>query len=117
MRFQQSERSTLGVEWELQMVDMDTGDLRQSADSVMDLVEEQGKNLHIHREMLLNTIEITSKARRTVPECLDDLRATTAALRPVTDPMRIDLASAGTHPFANPAYQRVTEWHKRHPAL
>lgn len=109
MRFQQSERSTLGVEWELQMVDMDTGDLRQSADSVMDIVEANGKHPHIHREMLLNTIEITSKARRTVPECLDDLRATTEVLRPVTDPMRIDLASAGTHPFATPTYQRVTD--------
>ncbi|MDO5721541.1 MAG: glutamate--cysteine ligase [Actinomycetaceae bacterium] len=109
MRFQQSKRSTIGVEWELQMVDVDTGDLRQSADAVMDIVERDGKNPHIHREMLLNTIEITSGARATVPECLDDLRVTTALLRPVTTPMRIDLATAGTHPFANPAYQRVTD--------
>ena len=91
------------------MVDMDTGDLRQSADAVMDIVEQNGKNPHIHREMLLNTIEVTSKARNTVTECLDDLREVVGMIRPVTDPMRIELATAGTHPFAMPAYQRVTD--------
>lgn len=109
MKFQKSERGTIGVEWELQMVDMDTGDLRQSADAVMDIVEQNGKNPHIHREMLLNTIEVTSKARNTVTECLDDLREVVGMIRPVTDPMRIELATAGTHPFAMPAYQRVTD--------
>lgn len=109
MRFEQSERGTIGVEWELQMIDMDTGDLRQSADAVMDIVEAQGKFPHIHREMLLNTIEITSKPRKLVSECLDDLNENIAVIQPVTTPMRIALASAGTHPFATPAYQRVTD--------
>ncbi|MDO5720071.1 MAG: glutamate--cysteine ligase [Actinomycetaceae bacterium] len=109
MKFVDSERSTIGVEWELQMVDMDTGDLRQSADAVMDIVELNGKDPHIHREMLLNTIEVTSHPRHTVSECMDDLRQTVSTIRPVTTPMRIDLATAGTHPFAMPAYQRVTD--------
>ncbi|MDO5729589.1 MAG: glutamate--cysteine ligase [Actinomycetaceae bacterium] len=109
MKFADSDRSTIGVEWELQMVDMDTGDLRQSADAVMDIVELKGKNPHIHREMLLNTIEVTSNPRKTVRECMDDLRETVSIIRPVTTPMRIDLATAGTHPFAMPAYQRVTD--------
>lgn len=109
MKFADSERSTIGVEWELQMVDMDTGDLRQSADAVMDIVELSGQNPHIHREMLLNTIEVTSNPRHTVRECMEDLRGTVSTIRPVTTPMRIDLATAGTHPFAMPAYQRVTD--------
>ncbi|MDO5048744.1 MAG: glutamate--cysteine ligase [Actinomycetaceae bacterium] len=109
MKFEKSERGTIGVEWELQMVDMDTGDLRQSADAVMDIIEKTGRHPQIHREMLLNTIEITSKARHQVSDCLDDLRNVIRILRPVTTPMRIELASAGTHPFARPAYQRVTD--------
>ena len=109
MKFEQSERGLIGVEWELQMIDKDTGDLRQSADAVMDIVESLGDVPNIHREMLLNTIEITSKPRRLASECLDDLLENIAIIEPVTTPMRIDLATAGTHPFATPAYQRVTD--------
>lgn len=109
MKFEQSERGLIGVEWELQMIDKDTGDLRQSADAVMDIVESMGDVPNIHREMLLNTIEITSKPRRLASECLDDLLENIAIIQPVTTPMRIDLATAGTHPFATPAYQRVTD--------
>lgn len=109
MHFNESERGLIGVEWELQMIDKDTGDLRQSADAVMDIVESLGDVPNIHREMLLNTIEITSKPRRLASECLDDLLENIAIIQPVTTPMRIDLATAGTHPFATPAYQRVTD--------
>lgn len=109
MHFNESERGLIGVEWELQMIDKDTGDLRQSADAVMDIVESLGDVPHIHREMLLTTIEITSKPRRLASECLDDLLENIAIIQPVTTPMRIDLATAGTHPFATPAYQRVTD--------
>lgn len=109
MHFNESERGLIGVEWELQMIDKDTGDLRQSADAVMDIVESLGDVPNIHREMLLNTIEITSKPRRHASECLDDLLEKIAIIQPVTTPMRIDLATAGTHPFATPAYQRVTD--------
>ena len=109
MHFNESERGLIGVEWELQMIDKDTGDLRQSADAVMDIVESMGDVPNIHREMLLNTIEITSNPRRLASECLDDLLENIALIQPVTTPMRIDLATAGTHPFATPAYQRVTD--------
>lgn len=109
MHFNESERGLIGVEWELQMIDQDTGDLRQSADAVMDIVESMGDVPNIHREMLLNTIEITSNPRRLASECLDDLLENIALIQPVTTPMRIDLATAGTHPFATPAYQRVTD--------
>ena len=68
MHFNESERGLIGVEWELQMIDKDTGDLRQSADAVMDIVESLGDVPNIHREMLLNTIEITSKPRRHASE-------------------------------------------------
>lgn len=110
LEFAESERSTVGVEWELQLVDKDSNDLRQTADAVIGQARKD-KELSplVHREMLLNTVEITSKARNTIPECLDDLRYGVTTLRPITDDLRIDLASAGTHPFARPTYQRVTD--------
>ena len=33
--FAQSERSTLGVEWELQLIDIDSEDLRQCAGAIL----------------------------------------------------------------------------------
>ena len=108
--FAQSERSTVGVEWELQLVDKDSNDLRQAADAVIRKAREDKElSPHIHREMLLNTTEVTSGKRTKISECLEDLRYGVTALRPITDALRIDLSSAGTHPFARPAYQRVTD--------
>ncbi|WP_022867547.1 glutamate--cysteine ligase [Schaalia vaccimaxillae] len=110
MGFAASARSTLGVEWELQLVDQDSNDLRQSADAVIERATVNG-NLHpnVHREMLLNTVEVTSEPRTKVSECIKDLTDTIAFLEPITDSLRIDLASAGTHPFARPAHQLVTD--------
>ncbi len=110
LEFASSERSSIGIEWEMQLVDKDSNDLRQVADAVIETAwkYEELRPL-VHREMLLNTVEITSKARKSVAECLADLRYSARKLRPITDDLRIDLATAGTHPFARPAYQRVTD--------
>lgn len=118
LEFAPSARSTLGVEWELQLIDRDSLDLRQAGDVVLSKVREYAATLplkqaefvdNIHGEMLLNTVELVSNPRATVKECLADLRGALDLLSPVIEPMRIELASAGTHPFANPAYQRVTD--------
>lgn len=108
--FADSVRSSVGVEWELQLVDMDSNDLRQAADAV---IEEAWKVEElrplVHREMLLNTVEVASRAHQTVAACMQDLRFTVTSLRPKTNAMRADFATAGSHPFAMPAYQRVTD--------
>ena len=39
IEFARSERGTLGIEWELALVDQDSGDLRQVAQTVLDAVE------------------------------------------------------------------------------
>ena len=108
--FGSSQRSTIGVEWELQLVDRDSHDLRQSADAIIDRATTDGKLYPgVHREMLLNTIEVVSKPRATVAECMDDLTDCVDYLTPLASDLRIDLATAGTHPFARPGRQRVTD--------
>lgn len=104
--FATSQRSTLGVEWELQLIDRDSLDLRQCAAEVLRSV---GADPHIHGEMMLNTVELVSGARHTVAECIEDIALAFDRLLPVTDPLHVDLASAGTHPFANPLVQKVTD--------
>lgn len=110
IEFASSPRSTVGIEWELQLIDMDSLDLRQSADAVLRHVHDRyGSSSHIVQEMMLNTIEVTSRPNETIGGCGVDLAEFVTKVRPITDQLRIDLATAGSHPFARPHYQRVTE--------
>lgn len=109
--FAPSERSTVGIEWELALVDKDSGDLRQVAQTVLDAVEPAGggQHPHIRQELLLNTVEVVSGVNRTVRGAGDDLERAIDEIRKVTDPLRVELMCAGTHPFARWAQQKVTD--------
>ncbi len=109
--FARSERSSVGIEWELALVDKDSGDLRQVAQTVLDAVEptDGAQHPHIRQELLLNTVEVVSGVCRTVGDAGRDLEAAIEEIRVVTDPLRVELMSAGTHPFARWAQQKVTD--------
>lgn len=109
--FARSERSSVGIEWELALVDADSGDLRQVAQTVLDAVAPPGGGDHplIRQELLLNTVEAVSRVRRTVAEAGRDLAEAIEEIRSVTDPLRVELMCAGTHPFARWDHQRVTD--------
>ncbi len=109
--FARSERSSVGIEWELALVDADSGDLRQVAHTVLDAVAPPGGGDHplIRQELLLNTVEAVSRVRRTVAEAGRDLAEAIEEIRSVTDPLRVELMCAGTHPFARWDHQRVTD--------
>lgn len=109
--FAVSERSSVGIEWELALVDADSGDLRQVASTVLDAVRppDGGEHPAIRQELLLNTVEVVSGVCRTVGEAGADLQRAVDEVRTVTDPLRVELMSAGTHPFARWAQQKVTD--------
>jgi carboxylate-amine ligase len=109
--FAASERSTIGIEWELAIVDKDSGDLRQVAQTVIDAVApaDGGQHPHIRQELLLNTVEIVSGVSRTVREAGDDLERSIAEIQEILDPLRAELMCAGTHPFGRWSNQRVTD--------
>src|SRR5699024_1774894 len=88
--FAASERSTVGIEWELALVDADSGDLRQVAETVLEAVRPAGAETHpnVHAELLLNTIEVVSGVCRTVGDAGRDLERTIAELRTVVEPLR-----------------------------
>jgi carboxylate-amine ligase len=108
--FARSERSTIGIEWELALVDADSGDLRQVAQTVLQAVRlpHEGEHPHIRQELLLNTVEIVSGVCHTVREAGADLERAIGRVREVTDPLRVELMCAGTHPFARWNQQKVT---------
>jgi len=109
--FAASERSTIGVEWELALVDPDSGDLRQVAQTVLDAVApaQDAEHPHIKQELLLNTVEVVTGVCRTVREATADLQRSIDEIREITDPLRVELMCAGTHPFARWTQQKVTD--------
>lgn len=111
IEFAPSARSTLGVEWELAMVDADSRDLRQVAQTVLDAVAPADGSQHatIRQELLLNTVEVVTGICTQVDEAMADLQNSIRIVRDITDPLRVDLMCAGTHPFADWGLQKVTD--------
>jgi len=109
--FATSQRSTIGIEWELALVDADSGDLRQVADHVIaEVAPAYGEqHPHIRQELLLNTVEVVSGVADTVGAAGADLQRNIDLLRPILDPLRVDLMCAGTHPFSRWDHQKVTD--------
>ncbi|MGO4452924.1 glutamate--cysteine ligase [Arthrobacter sp. RAF14] len=114
--FADSEQSTLGIEWELALVDGQTGELASVAQEVLDQVTANHPGLqdgeehpHIKQELLLNTVELVTGVHHTVAEAKADLQRSLDAVREVTDPMDVEVFCAGSHPFSPPQLQPVTD--------
>ncbi len=114
--FAQSAQSSVGVEWELALVDAQTGELVSVAEQVLDAVraghpelKDDDEHPHVKQELLLNTVELVTGVCRTVGEAKSDLSSAMRAVRDVTDPMGVELFCAGSHPFAAPRSQPVTD--------
>lgn len=106
-----SPRPTLGVEWELALVDRHTRDLRNAADPLFEAVQRHygGATPHVHKELLKNTVELVTGICDTVPHAMADLRASLQVVRAAAEPLDLDLVSAGAHPFAQWNEQQLTE--------
>jgi glutamate---cysteine ligase / carboxylate-amine ligase len=111
--FHGSPRPTLGVEWELALVDRESRDLVNAAS---DLFAVAGPRLsddrRLHKELLRNTVELVTGVCDTVEEAMDDLRGTLQVVLPAADELGIDLMGAGTHPFAKWSAQQLTPGHR-----
>ncbi|WP_395110980.1 glutamate--cysteine ligase [Actinomadura sp. SCN-SB] len=102
--FNPSRGATLGVEWELQLVDAETRQLRQDAREVLaslPMLSEGGDIPKIRHELMESTVEIVTDICQTVGEAKDDLAATVAALRAAAAERGITLACTGTHPISD----------------
>jgi glutamate---cysteine ligase / carboxylate-amine ligase len=111
--FHGSPEPTLGVEWELALVDRRTRDLRNEATHLFARVKPRlADPTKLHKELLRNTVEIVSGVCRTVEEAMADLRDTLAVVVPTGDELGLDLYGAGTHPFASWTVQQLTEGHR-----
>lgn len=110
IEFHPSRPSTLGVEWELALVDKRSGELVSVAEELLRAVCPPGAAEHpkIKQELLLNTVEVITGICRTVPDAMADIRASMAEVRSVSEPLGVGLMSAGTHPFSAWNQQKVS---------
>lgn len=105
--FTPSPAYTLGVEWEMALVAPDGGDLVSVADQVFARLDA-GPRHRVHKELLLNTVELVTGVCTTVSEAMADLAESMAVVRQATDDIGVELFSAGMHPYASWQDQEVT---------
>ncbi|WP_028659436.1 glutamate--cysteine ligase [Nocardioides insulae] len=111
--FHGSPEPTLGVEWELALVDRHSRDLVNEAAHLFARARPRMPQPHkLHQELLRNTIELVTDVCHTVEEAMADLRGTLTSILPACEELGIDLFGAGTHPFASWTTQRLTAGHR-----
>ena len=114
--FAHSERSTLGIEWEIALVEQSSGDLVNVAGDVLQSLRGADGEAHprITEELLLNTVELVTAVHTRVSDAVDDLQGQLAEVRAITDPLDVELMCAGTHPFAQWFDQQITDKERYH---
>ncbi|CAN5284875.1 glutamate--cysteine ligase [soil metagenome] len=111
--FHSSPEPTLGVEWELALVDRRSRDLRNDAEHLFARAKPRLPHpQRLHQELLRNTVEVVTGVCRDVPEAMADLRATLEGVVAACDQLDLDLFGGGTHPFASWTGQRLSEGHR-----
>ncbi|WP_280506263.1 glutamate--cysteine ligase [Nocardia farcinica] len=111
IEFGGSPRPTIGIEWEIALVDKVTRDLSNTAAAVFDAVGEPKAwdgTPQVSKELLRNTVELVTGVHETVGGAVEDLSGTMDKVSRAADPLGVDLFCAGTHPFAQWSTQQLT---------
>jgi carboxylate-amine ligase len=108
--FTPSTRSSLGVEWELELVDLDTRQLRSGASEILaaicpEAAEEHPKAKH---ELLESTVEVITGVCTTVAEARADLAETVASVEVEATKRNLGLMCSGTHPITDWSTQEIS---------
>jgi len=109
--FNASERSSLGVEVELEIVDRASRELASAATSILDELGAGhlgGEHPKAKHELFECTIEIITGICGTVAEARDDLGATLKEVAAAADRRDLALLCTGTHPFSDWHDQQVS---------
>jgi carboxylate-amine ligase len=108
--FASSERASLGVEWELQLVDRRTRELTSGAVEILEEMRPEDADEHpkAKHELLQSTVEIITGICGTVAEAKADLAGTLAEVVAAADRRGLGLMCAGTHPFTDWQSQQIS---------
>src|SRR3954469_22493778 len=99
--FHSSQRASLGVEWELQLVDRETRELTAGSVEILEEIRPEGAEEHpkAKHELLQSSIEIMTGVCTTVAEAEAHLAGTLAEVVPAAEKRGLGLMCAGKHPF------------------
>ncbi len=102
--FSSSERASLGVEWELQLVDLQTRQLTAGSNEILEEMRPEGAEEHpkAKHELLQSTVEIITGICTTVAEAKEDLAGTLKEVQAGAATRGLGVMCAGTHP--------ITDW-------
>ena len=99
--FARSPEPTLGVEWEICVVDKETRALVPRAPEIIDAISATNPNVHLEREFLQNTVELVTPVCKNTKEAVDKLAESLAVVRAEADARDLDLWASGGHPFSD----------------
>lgn len=117
IEFARSERSRLGLEWEIACVDRRSGELSPAAPELLARLGPANDFPHVTGELLTNTIEIVSAPHHKAANAVDDLTRMVERVYRWAEPMGVQLISSGTHPFSQWFGQQVTPGNPRYATL
>ena len=110
--FSSSPRSSLGVEWELELVDLETRELAHGPMASEILAElgapHRGEHPKAKHELLESCIEIITGVCTTVEEVEQDLTETLSEVSAAAAVRGLGVMCSGTHPFTDWATQQIS---------
>ncbi len=110
--FTSSPRSSLGVEWELELVDVGTRELARGRAASGILAElaapYDGEHPKAKHELLESCIEVITGVCTTVDEALGDLAGTVGEVCAAAERRGLGVMCSGTHPFTDWATQEIS---------
>lgn len=122
MKFASSPRSSLGVEWELAVVDPVSGAIVPRAKELLAAIDDK----RFDKEFLAGMIELITGVHTSTDDAVDELRAMRDKACDAADRLGVALMGTGTHPTSkwreqsrgeDPRYERVVqkagEWGRR----
>ena len=115
--FAPSERSRLGLEWEIACVDRRSGELSPAAPDLLARLGPATEFPHVTGELLTNTVEIVSAPHHKAAHAVADLTRMVERIHRLAEPMGVQLMSSGTHPFSQWFQQQVTPGNDRYATL
>jgi carboxylate-amine ligase len=109
--FSSSQRTSLGVEWELELVDLDTRELTGASDAILAAISADGDGAHpkAKHELFQSCIEVITGVCQTVPEACADLAETVAEVQKAAAERNVGVLCSGTHPITDWSTQRISD--------
>lgn len=109
--FSSSSRASLGIEWELELVDTTTRQLRGAASDILGEMGDGhpgGEHPKAKFELLESCIEVITGVCTSVPEAMADLQETIDELAAAAAARGLALMCSGTHPLTDWATQSIS---------